>query len=63
MPFGFGQNKCIGGNFALIQIEFLIKTLIKLYRFLPAESKNDVVEYTPLVRFTEKLFLKFEKRI
>ena len=47
MPFGGGPRLCIGNNFALMEMQFVLAMLIKRYRFELVPDQQ--IEINPLV--------------
>ena len=59
-PFGAGQRKCIGNNFAMFEMIMAVTQLVSTYKMYP---EFDAIEITPLITLKPKnALLRFEKR-
>jgi len=47
MPFGGGPRLCIGNNFALMEMQFVLAMMIKRYRFKVVE--NQEIDINPMI--------------
>ncbi|GGG54427.1 cytochrome P450 [Croceivirga lutea] len=59
-PFGAGPRMCIGNNFAMYEMQLIVKELFKKYVIKPLDT---AIEIEPLITLKPKnAFLVFEKR-
>lgn len=64
-PFGGGQRQCLGKNFALIEAQLALPTLVQKYRFSmadPADARANMLYPTYNMRPQRPIFLKLERR-
>jgi len=59
LPFGAGPRVCVGANFAMMQAQIILSTLIQRFRFSPAAPEPQPV-MTMTVRPEPGLFLNVE---
>ena len=50
LPFGAGPRICVGANFAMMQAQIILATLIARFRFRPVEGASPVPTMTMTVR-------------
>jgi cytochrome P450 len=60
LPFGAGPRVCVGANFAMMQAQIILSTLIQHFRFTPSQPQPHPV-MTMTVRPEPGLFLIVEK--
>lgn len=56
MPFGGGPRLCIGNNFALMEMQFVLAMMIKRYRFKVVE--NQTIDINPLITLRPRYGIK-----
>jgi len=58
-PFGAGPRKCIGNNFAMVEMKLVVYELMKRFDIEPVQQEIDIL---PLISLKPKnAFLKFKK--
>lgn len=61
--FGSGRHKCLGENFARLQITSICSKLLRAFEFTPVDKKLPNVDYTSLVAGPgNKCFVRYKKR-
>ena len=56
MPFGGGPRLCIGNNFALMEMQFVLAMMIKRYRFKLVEDQT--IDINPLITLRPRYGIK-----
>lgn len=56
MPFGGGPRLCIGNNFALMEMQFVLAMMIKRYRFEVVKDQN--IDINPMVTLRPRYGIK-----
>ena len=56
MPFGGGPRLCIGNNFALMEMQFVLAMMIKRYRFKVVEDQT--IDINPLITLRPRYGIK-----
>jgi cytochrome P450 len=59
LPFGAGPRVCVGANFAMMQAQIILATLIQRFRFRPSEPAPHPV-MTMTVRPEPGVFLELQ---
>ncbi|XP_060052234.1 lanosterol 14-alpha demethylase isoform X2 [Erinaceus europaeus] len=62
VPFGAGRHRCIGENFAYVQIKTLWSTLLRLYEFDLIDGYFPAVNYTTMIHTPEKPIIRYKRR-
>uniref|UniRef100_K7GHT6 Lanosterol 14-alpha demethylase n=1 Tax=Pelodiscus sinensis TaxID=13735 RepID=K7GHT6_PELSI len=62
VPFGAGRHRCIGENFAYVQIKTIWSTLLRLYEFDLINGYFPTVNYTTMIHTPDKPVIRYKKR-
>ncbi|XP_037746653.1 lanosterol 14-alpha demethylase [Chelonia mydas] len=62
MPFGAGRHRCIGENFAYVQIKTIWSTLLRLYEFDLINGYFPTVNYTTMIHTPDNPVIRYKKR-
>ena len=62
LPFGAGPRVCVGANFAMMQAQIILATLIQRFRFHPSLPAPKPVMMMTVRLCNRVLFLKIEMR-
>ncbi|XP_072910586.1 lanosterol 14-alpha demethylase [Hemitrygon akajei] len=63
VPFGAGRHRCIGENFAYVQIKTIWSTLIRLYEFDLVDGYFPVVNYTTMIHTPTNPVISYKRRM
>ncbi|KAM8980895.1 lanosterol 14-alpha demethylase [Sarcophilus harrisii] len=62
VPFGAGRHRCIGENFAYIQIKTIWSTLLRLYEFDLVNGYFPAVNYTTMIHTPHNPIIRYKRR-
>lgn len=62
VPFGAGRHRCIGENFAYVQIKTIWSTLLRLFEFDLVEDYFPTVNYTTMIHTPHKPIIRYKRR-
>uniref|UniRef100_A0A8C1HIK7 Lanosterol 14-alpha demethylase n=1 Tax=Cyprinus carpio carpio TaxID=630221 RepID=A0A8C1HIK7_CYPCA len=62
IPFGAGRHRCIGENFAYVQIKTIWSTLLRLYDFELVEGHFPAVNYTTMIHTPHNPIIRYTRR-
>uniref|UniRef100_A0A8C8VNI6 Lanosterol 14-alpha demethylase n=1 Tax=Pelusios castaneus TaxID=367368 RepID=A0A8C8VNI6_9SAUR len=62
VPFGAGRHRCIGENFAYVQIKTIWSTLLRLYEFDLVDGYFPPVNYTTMIHTPHNPVIRYKKR-
>uniref|UniRef100_A0A671PB87 Lanosterol 14-alpha demethylase n=1 Tax=Sinocyclocheilus anshuiensis TaxID=1608454 RepID=A0A671PB87_9TELE len=62
IPFGAGRHRCIGENFAYIQIKIIWSTLLRLYDFELVDGYFPAVNYTTMIHTPHNPIIRYTRR-
>jgi len=62
VPFGAGRHRCIGFEFAQLQIRCILSTLIRKYKFELAHDKLPEIDYTTLMHTPKNATIRVTRR-
>ncbi|XP_048848494.1 lanosterol 14-alpha demethylase isoform X2 [Brienomyrus brachyistius] len=62
IPFGAGRHRCIGENFAYVQIKTVWSTLLRLYDFELANGYFPTVNYTTMIHTPNQPIIRYKRR-
>lgn len=63
IPFGAGRHRCIGENFAYVQIKTIWSTLLRLYEFDLIDGYFPTVNYTTMIHTPNNPIIHYKRRI
>uniref|UniRef100_UPI00398F6D7F lanosterol 14-alpha demethylase n=1 Tax=Pristiophorus japonicus TaxID=55135 RepID=UPI00398F6D7F len=63
VPFGAGRHRCIGENFAYVQIKTIWSILIRLYEFDLVDGYFPTVNYTTMIHTPNNPVISYKKRV
>ncbi|XP_067854967.1 lanosterol 14-alpha demethylase [Heptranchias perlo] len=63
VPFGAGRHRCIGENFANVQIKTIWSTLIRLYEFDLVDGYFPTVNYTTMIHTPNNPVISYKRRM
>ncbi|XP_072109812.1 lanosterol 14-alpha demethylase isoform X2 [Mobula birostris] len=63
VPFGAGRHRCIGENFAYVQIKTIWSTLIRLYEFDLVDGYFPVVNYATMIHTPTNPVISYKRRM
>ncbi|XP_039593117.1 lanosterol 14-alpha demethylase isoform X2 [Polypterus senegalus] len=63
VPFGAGRHRCIGENFAYIQIKTIWSTLLRLYEFELLDGYFPTVNYTTMIHTPHNPIIRYKRRV
>uniref|UniRef100_A0A4W3K0L3 Lanosterol 14-alpha demethylase n=1 Tax=Callorhinchus milii TaxID=7868 RepID=A0A4W3K0L3_CALMI len=63
VPFGAGRHRCIGENFAYVQIKTIWSTLLRLYQFDLVDGYFPTVNYTTMIHTPNNPIIQYKKRM
>uniref|UniRef100_A0A8C2NDJ8 Lanosterol 14-alpha demethylase n=1 Tax=Capra hircus TaxID=9925 RepID=A0A8C2NDJ8_CAPHI len=62
VPFGAGRHRCIGENFAYVQIKTIWSTMLRLYEFDLIDGYFPTVNYTTMIHTPENPVIRYKRR-
>ncbi|XP_053215301.1 lanosterol 14-alpha demethylase [Podarcis raffonei] len=62
VPFGAGRHRCIGENFAYIQIKTIWSTLLRLYEFDLVDGYFPTINYTTMIHTATNPIIRYKRR-
>uniref|UniRef100_A0A8C5L9L5 Lanosterol 14-alpha demethylase n=1 Tax=Jaculus jaculus TaxID=51337 RepID=A0A8C5L9L5_JACJA len=62
VPFGAGRHRCIGENFAYVQIKTIWSTMLRLYEFDLINGYFPTVNYTTMIHTPENPIIHYKRR-
>ncbi|KAM4874962.1 lanosterol 14-alpha demethylase-like [Thomomys bottae] len=62
VPFGAGRHRCIGENFAYVQIKTIWSTMLRLYEFDLIDGYFPTVNYTTTIPTPENPVIRYKRR-
>ncbi|XP_062982879.1 lanosterol 14-alpha demethylase-like isoform X1 [Elgaria multicarinata webbii] len=62
VPFGAGRHRCIGENFAYVQIKAIWSTLLRLYEFDLVNGYFPTINYTTMVHTPNNPVIRYKRR-
>ncbi|KAM9495668.1 lanosterol 14-alpha demethylase [Clarias gariepinus] len=62
VPFGAGRHRCIGENFAYVQIKTIWSTLLRLFEFELVDGYFPTVNYTTMIHTPTNPIIRYRRR-
>ncbi|XP_048366814.1 lanosterol 14-alpha demethylase [Sphaerodactylus townsendi] len=62
IPFGAGRHRCIGENFAYVQIKTIWSTLLHLYEFDLVDNYFPTINYTTMIHTPTNPVISYKRR-
>ncbi|KAI9701390.1 MAG: Lanosterol 14-alpha-demethylase [Bogoriella megaspora] len=65
LPFGAGRHRCIGEQFAYVQLQTILATMVRLFKFRNVDGKKGIVETDYSSLFSQPMrpaIIEWEKR-
>uniref|UniRef100_A0AAQ5X9V8 Lanosterol 14-alpha demethylase n=1 Tax=Amphiprion ocellaris TaxID=80972 RepID=A0AAQ5X9V8_AMPOC len=62
VPFGAGRHRCIGENFAYVQIKTIWSTLLRLYDFDLVDGYFPTINYTTMIHTPHNPVIRYKRR-
>ncbi|XP_077159973.1 lanosterol 14-alpha demethylase [Paroedura picta] len=62
IPFGAGRHRCIGENFAYVQIKTIWSTLLHLYEFDLVDAYFPTINYTTMIHTPNNPVIRYKRR-
>ncbi|XP_077363808.1 lanosterol 14-alpha demethylase isoform X3 [Festucalex cinctus] len=62
VPFGAGRHRCIGENFAYVQIKTIWSTLLRLYDFDLVDGYFPTINYTTMIHTPHNPIIAYKRR-
>ncbi|XP_017340690.1 lanosterol 14-alpha demethylase isoform X2 [Ictalurus punctatus] len=62
IPFGAGRHRCIGENFAYVQIKTIWSTLLRLFEFELVDGYFPTVNYTTMIHTPNNPIIRYRRR-
>ncbi|POI26455.1 hypothetical protein CIB84_009794, partial [Bambusicola thoracicus] len=62
IPFGAGRHRCIGENFAYVQIKTIWSTLLRLYEFDLINDYFPSINYTTMIHTPNNPVIRYKRR-
>ncbi|MGH0122967.1 UNVERIFIED_CONTAM: hypothetical protein FKN15_077621 [Acipenser sinensis] len=63
IPFGAGRHRCIGENFAYVQIKTIWSTMLRLYEFDLVDGYFPSVNYTTMIHSPNNPIIRYKRRV
>ncbi|KAG8547075.1 hypothetical protein GDO81_029157 [Engystomops pustulosus] len=62
VPFGAGRHRCIGENFAYVQIKTIWSTMLRLYEFDLVDGYFPTINYTTMIHTPNNPIIRYKRR-
>lgn len=62
IPFGAGRHRCIGENFAYVQIKTIWSTLLRMYEFELVDGYFPTINYTTMIHTPHNPVIRYKRR-
>ncbi|XP_020504276.1 lanosterol 14-alpha demethylase [Labrus bergylta] len=62
VPFGAGRHRCIGENFAYVQIKTIWSTLVRMYDFDLVDGYFPTINYTTMIHTPHNPVIRYKRR-
>ncbi|XP_068094665.1 lanosterol 14-alpha demethylase [Hyperolius riggenbachi] len=62
VPFGAGRHRCIGENFAYVQIKTIWSTMLRLYEFDLVDGYFPTINYTTMIHTPNNPMIRYRRR-
>ncbi|KAL8165165.1 UNVERIFIED_CONTAM: hypothetical protein K2H54_032245 [Gekko kuhli] len=62
IPFGAGRHRCIGENFAFVQMKTIWSTLLHLYEFDLVDGYFPTINYTTMIHTPNNPVIRYKRR-
>ncbi|KAM8967319.1 lanosterol 14-alpha demethylase [Pelodytes ibericus] len=62
VPFGAGRHRCIGENFAYVQIKTIWSTMLRLYEFELVNGYFPTINYTTMIHTPNNPIIRYKRR-
>ncbi|XP_062871273.1 lanosterol 14-alpha demethylase [Trichomycterus rosablanca] len=62
VPFGAGRHRCIGENFAYVQIKTIWSTLFRLFQFQLVDGYFPTINYTTMIHTPTQPIIRYTRR-
>uniref|UniRef100_A0A8C7VAN3 Lanosterol 14-alpha demethylase n=1 Tax=Oncorhynchus mykiss TaxID=8022 RepID=A0A8C7VAN3_ONCMY len=62
VPFGAGRHRCIGENFAYVQIKTIWSTMLRLYEFNLVDGYFPTINYTTMIHTPHNPVIRYKRR-
>uniref|UniRef100_A0A8D3CKL0 Lanosterol 14-alpha demethylase n=1 Tax=Scophthalmus maximus TaxID=52904 RepID=A0A8D3CKL0_SCOMX len=62
VPFGAGRHRCIGENFAYVQIKTIWSTLLRMYDFDLVDGYFPTINYTTMIHTPHNPVIRYKRR-
>uniref|UniRef100_A0A8C5DKM1 Lanosterol 14-alpha demethylase n=1 Tax=Gouania willdenowi TaxID=441366 RepID=A0A8C5DKM1_GOUWI len=62
VPFGAGRHRCIGENFAYVQIKTIWSTMLRMYEFDLVDGYFPTINYTTMIHTPHNPVIRYSRR-
>ncbi|NP_001296930.1 lanosterol 14-alpha demethylase [Fundulus heteroclitus] len=62
IPFGAGRHRCIGENFAYVQIKTIWSTMLRMYEFDLVDGYFPTINYTTMIHTPHNPVIRYKRR-
>ncbi|XP_053322860.1 lanosterol 14-alpha demethylase [Spea bombifrons] len=62
VPFGAGRHRCIGENFAYVQIKTIWSTMLRMYEFELVDGYFPTINYTTMIHTPNNPIIRYKRR-
>ncbi|XP_061411368.1 lanosterol 14-alpha demethylase [Lethenteron reissneri] len=62
VPFGAGRHRCIGENFAYVQIKTIWSTLLRMFEFKLVDGHFPEINYTTMIHTPSNAIIRYQRR-
>uniref|UniRef100_A0A8C6S4J8 Lanosterol 14-alpha demethylase n=1 Tax=Neogobius melanostomus TaxID=47308 RepID=A0A8C6S4J8_9GOBI len=62
VPFGAGRHRCIGENFAYVQIKTIWSTMLRMYEFELVDGYFPTINYTTMIHTPHNPVIRYKRR-